>query len=326
MADYNPTFTFGKFNPTLSGIALAEALGGCMVSPFKGDPFIIKKNTPEDIEDHREYKLSCLQWSPDGKYLGIGLEQGACGFEIHDGTDGSLLKEVSFMKTGIKDITWAPNTQYFATINSHIPKVLFWDMKTEEPFGSLKVGVDPANIKKEEVVIYNDENEEVLKMEGNIGLGRIKWSSGKKLAIGRDNGITLIVEWGDEENIIVLDPGFRNSYTNLVRQLEWSPDDSKLAIVSQEQGKTIYLWSSQDWQIDKKIELDHGPVGSLKWSPDGKLLFNFRLNLLQGFDPNSGKVLFKHELGGNQRIRDIICHDDEILILDQYCNFHNYSY
>lgn len=245
--------------------------------------------------------MSTLVWSPDGKYFASGMADQT--ISIWDADSGKVTQTLRGHELEIRDdgirrpayiycSEWSPDGKYLASASSD-QTIRIWDTNNGQqvnmwrgpsemkvvawsPDGS-KIAVGGSGNKV--TVLDLKSLTPVLEFHGHtqyVAVRAIAWSTdGKKCATG--GGVDNIRIWdstsGDE--IAVLTGHGRIPNFLLSRQwpaissLAWSPDGSLLA--SSANDWTCRIWDIASFKQLQKLR-HGGPVGTTRWSGDGKYL------------------------------------------------------
>jgi WD40 repeat protein len=91
------------------------------------------------------------------------------------------------------------------------------------------------------------------------------WSSdGKYLALGSKLGVCIYSteNWEPKINLLYK--------FEIIKDLEFSPDDSKLATAVFED--TIHIWDCKDWKLLEQFKAHDDSIRNIAWSPDSSML------------------------------------------------------
>ena len=183
----------------------------------------------------------CVDWSPDGKQLAVGIYTGE--IQIWDAAEGQLLRtRKSETPTPIISIAWSPDGRTIAA-GELDGEIYWWEAETGKLLHTI-TGYTSAR---------SDTN----------GLA---WSpDGSLLASAHQDGKVRL--WNAETLELA-----RTLYAHKgwVRGVAFSPDGRLLASTGED--KRICLWDVASGQ--KYAEQHHNslPVWSVSWSPDGKFV------------------------------------------------------
>jgi len=254
--------------------------------------------------------ISALAWSPDGKLLASGSQNGQVS--LWD-TSGQPVRQLPILQQGINRIRWSPNNHFLLSWSVD-NRALLWAINGEllavfqecideraiqwSPDGDF-LAVSPASSPLQIwlTVAGNDVDSTQGTLLASLGLNvegddtnlRLAWSpDGSLLAAGHKySNIVYIWDfkstpyWGITRKgaeatgalkVTLQDP--KESAEAFVQRLEWSPDSKTLAIG--------YLgWTLQLWPRDQSLKTlaSYPPKISgqydnveFAWSPDGKFL------------------------------------------------------
>ena len=175
-----------------------------------------------------------LAWSPDGRYLAVGMEDGT--ISLWSASDGVELHRLTGHRAPVSSVAWSPNDGYLAS-GSADRTVRLWSV---------------------------EEGVELRCFKGHTDLVRsIAWSpDGRLLASGAQDRTIRLWSATDGRELRRLE-----GHTELVYSVAWSQDGHRLASGSQD--RTVRLWSVTDGREQCRLDGHSGAVLNVAWSPDG---------------------------------------------------------
>ncbi|CAK0765092.1 hypothetical protein CCP3SC1_440024 [Gammaproteobacteria bacterium] len=183
--------------------------------------------------DRTQPVIQDLAWSPDGRSIAVGMENGA--ISLWSAADGVELHRLTGHRAPVSSVAWSPDGDRLAS-GSADRTVRLW---------SVEGGV------------------ELRCLRGHTDLVRaIVWSpNGRYLASGAQDCTVRLWSVTDGRELRCL-----KGHTALVYSVAWSPDGRRL--VSGSQDQTVRLWSITDGAEQQRLEGHSSAVLSVAWSPD----------------------------------------------------------
>ena len=176
-----------------------------------------------------------LDWSPDGKYIVVGTEEGF--LKIYDAEGGKNFWE---LKTGgqVHVVDWSPDGRYIAATNWYGGKVFVVDAETHK-------------------VVWNRKLD-------SYACG-VAWDSGGEyLAVGTEHYLYLFTRNGELIWRSEKQPGINIWF------ITWSYREDKIAFNGGEEGRSVVVYSKDGVKLwEYGIE---GYVTTIDWSPNGQYL------------------------------------------------------
>lgn len=238
---------------TLVGIATGVAVA----PPHSGGPGARRIYTQRIYDERRRRRGMCVAWSPDGKQLATGGDDGTT--KVWDVFSDELpaldSHEVGFDRT-TWGVAWSQDGKRLATAHS-LGNVTIWDATTGQGLF-------------------------VLKSDRRRALS-VAWSpDGSKLAIG---GLDLKAKvWDVKSRRVLFELSGHKRDTTFVT---WRPDGKVLATASLDE--TAKLWDAATGGALQTLSGHVGRVRTASWSPDGKWLATAGLDqTVRVWDATSG--------------------------------------
>ena len=175
-------------------------------------------------------------WSPDGKLLASGAEDGTA--VIRNAGNGAMLLTLN-VESPVYAIAWSPDSATLATSGPN-SAALLWDAQT----GAVK-----ATLTGHKGAIYG-----------------LAWSRANNTLASASADKTVIV-WDTETNKAITP---LIGHADSVYAIAWSPDGKLLATVSAD--NSMIVWNAATGSPLRRVVGHEGPVTSVAWSPDGKTI------------------------------------------------------
>ncbi len=207
--------------------------------------------TPPDGEVHRltshEKGSSRPRWSPDGRYLAfVSSRTKESQIWLLDMALGGEAKQLTDWEPGVGEFAWSPDSKRIAFISTD-PK----DPKEEKDKTKKPKKDDPYVITRTKY-LYDGE--------GYFGDPR-EWSHVWVLSVDQPKAPKKLSDGNFDDQTI-----------------EWSPDGTQIAFVSNRTGdddnnddEDIWVVPAQGGEV-KKLTMNQGADSSPRWSPDGKFI------------------------------------------------------
>jgi len=211
-----------------------------------------------------------LDWSPDGKILGVGS-----GFEITLLSD-NLNEMIAVLKPegGALGITWSPDQKQFATVNG---------------------------LRNATITLWNwDSSDNQLELNQQIQAGSdqygVAWSpNGKILATLGNDRRTVIQIW--DTNTWKEIHKFELEYANPRRALNWSMDGTTIYDAGEVNGQVVMFGLNiSNGVVDDLAKAPMGQADVFAISPDAtKIAIADAQGQVRIFDPSSPKLLMEFQ-------------------------------
>jgi WD40 repeat protein len=194
------------------------------------------------IDEARTGVVSDLEWSPDGKYLGMG--NAAANIVLWDMVDDTL----TFLHTNkfsefVESMTWSPEGDQVAITTSWAGSEI-WDIKTDRRIRSF-YGSIPSGAYSPDGKFFITQDTDRIRIwdratwsaEDILNATFLAWSNdGSILIVGVDEGIRLY-KTSTREALVTLE--------NQRGPIAWSPDGTQLASIDQD-GSIVFLGIHQE--------------------------------------------------------------------------------
>jgi WD40 repeat protein len=224
--------------------------------------------------------VSSLAWSPDGKTLASGLENG--DINIWEVASGKKLQSFHDPKGIICSVDWSPDGKKL--VSGGRRTIVIWDTETGKQSQTL------SNQTQQDTEVVWSPNGSLLASISYEGYnsGGIIWdaSTGEKLLTLKGNEFTVGVSWSPQgdllgtsypapetggERVTLWNPETGEAVITKVglHDIVWSPIGSTIA--SRFNDRTIELWDARTGDLVKRITPGVF-VYYVKWSPDGNYL------------------------------------------------------
>jgi WD40 repeat protein len=215
-----------------------------------------------------------LCWSPNGKYLAIGL---SCGvIEVLRVSDGVVLRFWQAHLNGLMDLCWSAKGSVFAS-GGQDGQVCFWDADSGaclarhaysewiEHLSWSRHGIYLAVASGRLVDIFNLDGELLRRHEAHTStVSALQWSSNHKMVLSSSYGqVRFLPIKGQEPNPLLWK-------TSLIA-LALSPNERYLAAGTQD--ATIHFWPLP-YRVGRDLEMSGFPakIHLLDWSSNGRYL------------------------------------------------------
>jgi len=180
----------------------------------------------------------CLNWSPDGGQLAVGIDSGAV--QVWDVASRQLIQTwQGSANSEVISIAWSPDGKMVAS-GELGGDINLWDAASGQLSATLSG--------------YTAERSDV---------NGLAWSpDGTQLASAHQDGKLRIWDVSTSQVLLTID-----AHTGWARGVSWSPDGSMLA--SGGEDKRICLWNAETGQEYAEQHHNRLSVWSVSWSPDG---------------------------------------------------------
>ncbi len=220
-----------------------------------------------------------LDWSPDGKYVVIGTEDG--WLKVYDASSGKYLWGLKLGRFAVL-ADWSPDGKYIAVTTSNLSAdmVFVIDAGTHEVIWSKKMGESVCGVAWDPsgeylavgtiyyLYLFKRDGEQLWRSEKqpNGDIYNIAWShSGDKVAInGGMCGCDVIVYSKDGKEL-----WHYNRTHGCIVTLDWSPDDKYLAAGSHDGH--VYVFDENGKLLWRSEYLEKF-VNNVAWDPSGEYL------------------------------------------------------
>lgn len=187
-----------------------------------------------------------VAWSPNKKLLAVVTGQSTpdspAHVRLYDAAADQFELNAESPHSGkhINALSWAPNSQWFATVGSD-ENIKIWDASTNAVVREIKTTNPP-------------------------GMKDVKWSpDGTLIAVVAGHGVTL---WDAQS-------GKRHAWITLMRSVAWSPDSKSVAAGATpiDECGTAYIYSGGNFtKMAKQLKGHPICVDNIDWSADGKYI------------------------------------------------------
>ena len=180
-------------------------------------------------------KVRSVAWSPDGRRIAAASDGGV---RVLDAVTGEELLNLEHSRL-VRSVAWSPDGRHIAT-SSTFDAVRVWDAVT---------------------------GKELLSLERGRGFGSVVWSpDGSRIAAGSFGGVWVWDAVTGEE-LLSLKRGHGLKRGHWVDSVAWSPDGSRIATGPD----GVWVWDAVTGK--ELLSLEHGSqVDSVVWSPDGRYI------------------------------------------------------
>ena len=222
-----------SFSPDGSKLAAAGWTGTAIVWSVPGFQEIERLNHSEPSEAKHTDNVNALTFSPDGKYLAMGDND---GLKIWESNSSQMIKE--FVLDGTVDaIAFSPNGEYLAACGHK--NVSLWDVKSWQKVGSLNESYVSS-------VAFSPDGNYLATAGGSFDVQLWKWNANgnlkKTMAFSHDDNVNAIA---------------------------FSPDGKYIATAGND--NTARIWDLKTGKEITRMVHD-GPVSSVSFSPDGQFI------------------------------------------------------
>ena len=271
-------------SPKLSSEVLAS---GVLVAPLL-DRSELKIFPEIQIFSGRVDYVTAVAWSPDGKRIATGADDGVRVLDAVTGVELLSLKRSRL----VWSVAWSPDGSRIAT--GSFGDVRVWDAVTGKELLSLGYGhlvesvawsPDSRRIAAgygvgDVRVLDAVTGVELLSLKCRYGSWSVAWSpDGRRIAAASD-GRARVWDAVTGKELLTLECDY------MVKSVAWSPDGRRIASAS---DGGVRVWDAVTREGLFSLECGRG-VGSVAWSPDGRrILVKYRKNKIRIWDVTSGE-------------------------------------
>ena len=242
-----------------------QGLSGVLVAPSL-DRSELKIFPEIQIFSGRIDYVAAVAWSPDGKRIATGVDDGVRVWDAVTGENVLSLKH----DHRVKSVAWSPDSSRIATSSTFDDGVWVWDAVTGENVLSLK------HVYRVESVAWSPDGKRIAT---GVDDGVRVWDAvtGEKLLTLECDYVTAVawssdssrIATGSNDGVRVWDAATGKELLSLkhdrgVKSVAWSSDSSRIATGSVD---GVWVWDAATGE--ELLSLEHGNrVLSVAWSPD----------------------------------------------------------
>ena len=245
-----------------------QGLSGVLVAPLldRSEPKIF----PEiQIFSGHADGVSAVAWSPDGKRIATGSDDGV---RVWDAVTGEELLSLECGR-GVESVVWSPDGKRIATGSDD--GVWVWDAVTGEELLSLERGRGARSVSWspdgrrivtsstfDDLRVWDAvTGKELLSLERGRGARSVAWSpDGRRIATGSNDGDFWVWDAVTGKELLSL------KHDHQVELVAWSPDGRRIATGS---DNGVWVWDAVTGKGLLSLERGRG-ARSVAWSPDGR--------------------------------------------------------
>ena len=272
-----------------------QGLSGVLVAPLldRSEPKIF----PEiQIFSGHADGVSAVAWSPDGKRIATGSDDGV---RVWDAVTGEELLSLERGR-GARSVAWSPDGKRIATGSDN--GVWVWDAVTGKELLSLECsrGVKSVSWSPDgrrivtsstfdDLRVWDDVTEgNVLSVERGHVVKSVSWSPDGRCIVASSVGDAQVWDAVTGKELLSLECG------HVVESVSWSPDGRR--IVTSSTFDDLRVWDAVTGKELLSLERGRG-VESVSWSPDGRCIVGGSFDDLRVWDAVTGKELLSLERG-----------------------------
>jgi WD40 repeat protein len=251
---------------------------------------------PLNIIDNKGLLMWQVVWSPDGKYLATGEQDGLT--EIWNAETMQSSHKLQSSTGFVDNIVWSPDSKQIAAGDDK-GVLRVWDVASGKQVFSQPIhtnNIDATAWSPDgKMIATGGWDNKIRVVEAATGsvmmeftdtsyVESVAWSADSKfLASGGLSNMVYIFDVTKGKELFKL-AGHKNS----VKQVGWSPDGKFVASVAADD--TVRIWDAATGKMSQALE-NHGYNPNLMWSPDGKYLASGGSGSVRVWDASNWTVL-----------------------------------